>query len=713
MLSYKEIEVPDIGDFRSVQVVEILVQEGERVEVDTPLITVKTDKGPMDVPSPLAGNVTELIVQVEDRVTKGSSILLLETEVDDPAPQRPQTAPVLDRMPELDLEPDGKIEPVWEIEPIIDPTTTEPRIPGESFPDATPADLEDTDEHDIPTLLEEVSALSPDTNDGFTVEAATADEEFTLDVTTPDEDSRAQDMTGAGVEYAGEDFIDNEAATESDGSAIDDSPVYSDDSPGTQSREEIPAPAADEDAESTENMITVTVPDIGDFADVEVIEVHVAAGDEVRVEDPLITLESDKATMDVPSSAAGVVSAVLVQVGDSVSEGSAVVRVGQAAQAPTAPAELPAVDDGGPPEAKAEPVPTRKQEPQTQTQPDKPVATKSDMDTDAEPVARGDTLPPPGTPQPPAKPQAQDDNPHASPGVRKFARELGVDLTRVTGKGPKGRILKEDVQRWVKKTLTETPSVTAAPESTGTGIPEIPYIDFSQFGDIETKPLSRIKKLTAVNLSRSWLNVPHVTQHDEADITELEAFRQDLKREEETKTGARITMLSFLMKACVVALKEFPAFNSSLEKGGENLILKRYYHLGIAVETPEGLVVPVVKDVDQKSIRDLAGELGDISSRARERKLSPKDLQGASFTISSLGGIGGTAFTPIVNAPEVAILGVSRSSMKPVYDKGEFVPRLILPMSLSYDHRVIDGAQAARFTTFLARVLADVRRILL
>jgi len=241
----------------------------------------------------------------------------------------------------------------------------------------------------------------------------------------------------------------------------------------------------------------------------------------------------------------------------------------------------------------------------------------------------------------------------------------------------------------------------------------MPDIDFTQFGEIEIKPLSRINKLTAVNLSRSWLNVPHVTQHDEADITELEAFRQDLKQEEEAKTGARITMLSFMMKACVVALKEFPGFNASLEKGGENLILKRYYHLGIAVETAGGLVVPVVRDVDKKSIRDLAGELGDISSRARERKLSPRDLQGASFTISSLGGIGGTAFTPIVNAPEVAILGVSRSGMKPVYDNGEFVPRLILPLSLSYDHRVIDGAQAARFTTFLARVLADVRRILL
>ncbi len=309
--------------------------------------------------------------------------------------------------------------------------------------------------------------------------------------------------------------------------------------------------------------------------------------------------------------------------------------------------------------------------------------------------------------------RSPDEVPHASPGVRKFARELGADLTKISGSGPKGRILREDVQRWVKKTLTETPSAAPAAATGGAGIPEMPDIDFSQFGEIEKQPLSRIKKLTAANLSRAWLNVPHVTQHDEADITELEEFRQELKKEEESRTGARITMLSFLMKACVVALKEYPVFNASLEKGGENLIVKHYYHMGIAVDTNQGLVVPVVRDVDRKTIRDLAGELADISSRARERKLSPKDLQGASFTISSLGGIGGTAFTPIVNAPEVAILGVSRSSMKPVYENGDFVPRLILPISLSYDHRVIDGSQAAHFTSFLARVLADVRRLLL
>ena len=689
MLSYKEIEVPDIGDFRSVPVVEILVQEGESVEIDTPLITVKTGKGPMDVPSPLAGKVQELIVHVEDRVTKGSSILLLETEVDDPmqAPSRPE--------PELKLESDDSTERVWEIDPVIDPNTTEPRLPTENFEEAAPGNLDDFDEHNIPTLMEEVSPDTP-----------SVDGDVTFDFTEPaDEEAEIQVLTDIGqveqssMEETEEVYLDEETASADGNGAIVRIGDEEFEGGALENTEEPPAAAVRGDPEVNEGSITLTVPDIGDFADVEVIEVLVAVGDEVQMEDPLITLESDKATMDVPATVAGVVSEVLVRIGDSVSEGSAIVRVGQATGTPTIPAQ-PVDEDSSVPEVLEDDAPPPEQIPQ-------PV----------EPAAVRDIAPPPpGTPQPPAQaagPRAGDENPHASPGVRKFARELGVDLTKVAGKGPKGRILKEDIQRWVKKTLTETPSATAAQVSGGGGIPQMPEIDFSQFGEIETQPLSRIKRLTATNLSRAWLNVPHVTQHDEADITELESFRQDLKKEEATRTGARITMLSFLMKACVVALKEFPAFNASLAKGGENLILKRYYHMGIAVDTGEGLVVPVVRDVDLKSIRDLAGELGDISSRARERKLSPKDLQGASFTISSLGGIGGTAFTPIVNAPEVAILGVSRSTMKPVYENGEFVPRLILPMSLSYDHRVIDGAQAARFTSFLAKVLADVRHLLL
>lgn len=297
---------------------------------------------------------------------------------------------------------------------------------------------------------------------------------------------------------------------------------------------------------------------------------------------------------------------------------------------------------------------------------------------------------------------------HASPSIRRFARELGVDLSLVTGTGRKGRILREDVQRFVKEALTQP--APAAKE--GFALPPMPEIDFSQFGEVETRPLSRIKRLTGTSVHRSWLHVPHVTQHDEADISELEAFRKSLRAEAESR-GTRLTLLAFLLKAAVGSLKAYPTFNASLDASGENLIVKNYYHLGVAVDTSEGLVVPVVRDVDKKSIFELAGELIEISGRARERKLSPSDLQGGTFTISSLGGIAGTGFTPIVNAPEVAILGVSRAQMKPVYEDGQFVPRLMLPLSLSYDHRVIDGAAAARFTDHLSTALADIRRLLL
>ena len=463
------------------------------------------------------------------------------------------------------------------------------------------------------------------------------------------------------------------------------------------------------------------MPDIGDFEEVDVIEVHIKEGDQVKIEDPLITLESDKATMDVPSPMTGTIVDVLTRVGDKISEGDSIANLSlEADESPTIaqPRSEPAVELVQEPEADSsvsiEQESPAKQEILTPPEPVSSVtpAAVSPGKQEVSPSKVTDITPRP--PTLPEVPQTEEILPHASPGVRKFARELGVDLARINGSGPKGRILKEDVQHWVKQALAKPAPVDAKEQvAVGTGIPEMPDIDFSQFGEIESRPLSRIKKLTATNLSRAWLNVPHVTQHDEADITELEEFRQDLKKEQEARGGARITMLSFVMKACVVALKQFPNFNSSIEKSGENLILKKYYHLGIAVDTEDGLVVPVVRDVDRKTIRDLAGELDGISKRAREKKLSPKDLQGASFTISSLGGIGGIAFTPIVNAPEVAILGVSRSSMKPVYDKGEFVPRLILPLSLSYDHRVIDGAEAARFTSFLAKVLADVRHLLL
>ena len=445
----------------------------------------------------------------------------------------------------------------------------------------------------------------------------------------------------------------------------------------------------------------VVVPDIGDFNDVDVIEVLVSPGDQIKAEDPLITLETDKATMDVPSPYAGVVKEVKIKVGDKVSQGVAValleadesVSEAESAAQPQAAANEPeasAVAEG--PAAEA-PVPR--------------AATSTPPAPAAAPSTAARPTPPPTLPPPVERSGAA--RAHASPSVRAFARELGVDLTQVQGTGPKGRILQQDVQAFVKQRLSHP---GAAAPAAGYVLPAMPEIDFSKFGAIELQPLSRIKKIAGPHLHRSWVLLPHVTQHDEADITELEAFRQEVKEDAKSR-GVRLTLLAFLLKASVAALKAYPQVNASLDPGGENLILKKYYHIGVAVDAPDGLVVPVIRDVDKKGVYDLAAELGEVSARARDKALTPTDLQGGCFTISSLGGIGGTAFTPIINAPEVAILGVSRSRMQPVYRNGEFVPRLILPLSLSYDHRVIDGAQAARFTGFLGRVLTDVRRLLL
>lgn len=445
----------------------------------------------------------------------------------------------------------------------------------------------------------------------------------------------------------------------------------------------------------------VVVPDIGDFNDVDVIEVLVSPGDQIKAEDPLITLETDKATMDVPSPYAGVVKEVKIKVGDKVSQGVAValleadesVSEAESAAQPQAAANEPEASVVAEGPAAEAPVPR--------------AATPTPPAPAAAPSTAARPTPPPTLPPPVERSGAA--RAHASPSVRAFARELGVDLTQVQGTGPKGRILQQDVQAFVKQRLSHP---GAAAPAAGYVLPAMPEIDFSKFGAIELQPLSRIKKIAGPHLHRSWVLLPHVTQHDEADITELEAFRQEVKEDAKSR-GVRLTLLAFLLKASVAALKAYPQVNASLDPGGENLILKKYYHIGVAVDTPDGLVVPVIRDVDKKGVYDLAAELGEVSARARDKALTPTDLQGGCFTISSLGGIGGTAFTPIINAPQVAILGVSRSRMQPVYRNGEFVPRLILPLSLSYDHRVIDGAQAARFTGFLGRVLTDVRRLLL
>lgn len=423
--------------------------------------------------------------------------------------------------------------------------------------------------------------------------------------------------------------------------------------------------------------VPVTVPDIGDFKDVPVIELFVKDGDPVEKDAPLLTLESDKATMEVPAPVAGIVRGLSLKLGDRVSRGSPICSIESAAAVTTAPSQ-PAAP------------------PSTVAQPPAPVA----------------PAPQAANPSTVAAGAGSTGVPHASPSVRKFARELGVDLSRVRGSGLHGRITREDVQGHVKQALASPPVATGT-AVTGAGIPAIPAVDFSQFGEIETRALGRIRKLSAAHLHRAWLNIPHVTQTDEADITELEAFRKAASEEAAASGGVKLTLLPFIMKAVAVVLKQYPEFNASLSADGENLILKKYCHIGFAADTPNGLVVPVVRDVDRKGVNTLAAECAELAKKARDGKLKPDEMKGGSFSISSLGGIGGSHFTPIVNAPEVGILGVSKGQMKPVWDGKQFVPRLMVPLSLSYDHRVIDGAYAARFIVLLVKLLGDTRRLIL
>ncbi|EAY68446.1 Pyruvate/2-oxoglutarate dehydrogenase complex dihydrolipoamide acyltransferase (E2) component [Burkholderia dolosa AU0158] len=547
-----EVKVPDIGDYKDVPVIEVLVKAGDTVEPEQSLVTLESDKATMDVPSPAAGTVKEVKVKVGDSVSEGSLIVLLEGGAA--------------------AQPNGSAAPAAAPAPTAAPASAAPAAPA---PSAAPA-------------------------------------------------------AGGGT-------------------------------------------------------IEVKVPDIGEYKVVLVIEIGVKVGDTVDNEQSLVTLESDKATMDVPSQAAGVVKEIKVKVGDAVSEGTLIVLL-DAAGAPAAAA--PQASAPAAPAAAAAPAPA--------------------------PAASAPAKAAPAAAAPAAAPSREYRASHASPSVRKFARELGVAVSRVQGSGPKGRITKDDVTSFVKGVMTgqrAAPAAAAAPAGGGElNLLPWPKVDFSKFGPFEAKPLSRIKKISGANLHRNWVMIPHVTNNDEADITDLEALRVQLNKEHE-KAGVKFTMLAFVIKAVVAALKKFPTFNASLD--GDNLVFKQYYHIGFAADTPNGLVVPVIRDADKKGLVEIAKEMAELSKAAREGKLKPDQMQGGCFSISSLGGIGGTHFTPIINAPEVAILGLSRGQMKPVWDGKQFVPRLTLPLSLSYDHRVIDGAEAARFNAYLGALLADFRRIIL
>lgn len=446
----------------------------------------------------------------------------------------------------------------------------------------------------------------------------------------------------------------------------------------------------------------VLLPDIGDFHDVDVVEVVASAGSQVAADDPLIVLETDKATLEIPAPFPGVVKQITVSVGDTVNQGE-LIAVMEVDEAPQEKAVEPPASASERTDERGETKRAEKTETAQKKAPPEPPPARTVPESVIAP-----SQPLPAAAQ--EEVQFSAAKAHASPSVRRLSRELGVDLSMVPSSGRKGRVLKEDVQAFVKGMLAK--GTAAGVPISGVTVAKAPDIDFSKFGPTQLQPLNKVRKLSSANLHRSWVTVPHVTQHDEADVTDLEAFRVSQRAEAEKK-GVKLTFLPLLMRAVVKALEEFPHFNSSLDRTGENLILKQYFHIGVAVDTPQGLVVPVVRDVDQKNILDLAAELMEVSAKARERKLRPEDLQGGTFSISSLGGIGGTFFTPIVNHPEVAILGVSRTQWKPVYQDGELVPRLVLPLSLSYDHRVIDGADAVRFTTRLAQLLGDLRLILL
>ena len=473
----------------------------------------------------------------------------------------------------------------------------------------------------------------------------------------------------------GDDLIEVEAA---DGAESESSELPASDAPAEVAKQEPDSAPTAPAAPPSGGKETINVPDLGDIEDAEIIEISVAPGDTLEEEQVIVVLESDKASLEIPAPRAGSVDSIKVQVGDKVSTGDALLVMNVAGGRAVAPAVAAAAPPPSTSTSAARSV-------------EKPAATVSKQSA---PVAPATATPGRAV--------------HAGPAVRKLARETGVDLAQVVGTGPKERILKEDVHAWVKQRLEGRPAATAA----GGLSVDLPDIDFSQFGDIEREELNKLRKVSAQNLSRAWLTIPHVTQHDNADITDLEAFRKEQNKALETQ-GVKLTMLAFLVAASAKALKEYPRFNCSLDKSGDALIHKHYINIGIAVDTPNGLVVPVIKDADKKTLKEIALEMGELAEKARNRKLAPADMKGGTFSISSLGGIGGTAFTPIVNWPEVAILGVSRSDMRPVWDGSQFLPRLTLPLSLSYDHRVIDGAAAARFTAYLSQLLSDMRRVLL
>ena len=677
-MSSEIIKVPDIGGSSDVEIIEIAVAVGDVISAEDTMITLESDKASMDVPAPKGGKVVKILVKEGDTVSEGDDILELEAEGGG------------------DTSSDASDEQEAPKEEALKQEASEQQAPKESAP-APKAASGGTQTVDIvvPDLgdSEAVPIIEMAVSEGDEVDAEDAlitleSDKASMDVPSPHKGKIVKLTVKEGDSVSSGDVIGQmEIAGEGGDSASDSAPAeQASSSESTSEDTSSEAPAAEEEPASGEpERKELRVPDLSGSDSVPIIEMAVAVGDEVNEEDALITLESDKATMDIPSPYKGKVVELSVKEGDTVSEGDLIgyIEVAGAAPAPkAAKSEAPAAPKAEKSEQKPAPTPAGAPSPEAQMAAHKP--------------SKGAKV-------------------HAGPAVRLLAREFGVDLADVSGSGPKGRVVKEDVQAYVKQMMQKAKSAPAAPAAQatgGAGIPQVPDQDFSQFGEIEEKKMGRLMKAGATNLHRSWLNVPHVTQFDEADITELEAFRKSMKAEAEA-AGAKLTPLPFMIKAAAHALAKYPQFNVSLKADGETLVHKKYVHIGIAVDTPDGLMVPVIRNADQKSLLDLAKESVELAKKAQTKKLKREEMTGGCFTISSLGSIGGTAFTPIVNTPEVAILGVSKAQMKPVWDGAAFQPRLMMPLSLSYDHRAVNGADAARFTAYLAQVLTDVRRMLL
>ncbi|WAJ38154.1 dihydrolipoyllysine-residue acetyltransferase [Pseudomonas sp. GOM7] len=653
------IRVPDLGG--EGEVIELLVKVGDRVEADQSILTLESDKASMEVPSPKTGVIKELKVKIGDRLKEGDELLVLDVE------GAAEAAPA----PKAEAAP---AEAPKAAAPAAAPAAA---TTSSSVQDVHVPDIGSDAKGKVIEIMVKVGDRIEADQSLLTLESDKASMEIPAPAAGVVEELlvKLDDEIGTG------DLI---LKLKTEGAAPAAAPAQAAAPKAETTPAAAPAPAA---AASGSSVQDVHVPDIGSSAKGKVIEIMVKPGDSIEVDQSLLTLESDKASMEIPSPAAGVVEQVLVKLDDEIGTGDLILKLKVAGSAPAAaPAQasqpVHRVPEGAAPEVAAE------------------VRAIASLSAAAAEVANA--------------PKRDGAKVHAGPAVRQLARDFGVELTEIAGTGPKGRILKEDVQAHVKAMMQKAKAApqAAAAATGGAGIPPIPTVDFSKFGETEEVPMTRLMQVGAANLHRSWLNVPHVTQFESADITDLEAFRVAQKAVAE-KAGVKLTVLPLLLKACAHLLKELPDFNSSLAPSGKALIRKKYVHIGFAVDTPDGLLVPVIKNVDQKSLLQLAGEAAALAEKARNKKLSADDMQGACFTISSLGHIGGTGFTPIVNAPEVAILGVSKASMQPVWDGKAFQPRLMLPLSLSYDHRVINGAAAARFTLRLSQLLADIRTILL